>query len=134
MHIPLSQQQLFLRLLHHNTDSKVTFTRATELSPYPNQEVRTSLRSQLCDDGTLSRTHIYMDDVHPTRLAQCIIALRACQKIEAQYNWRDSRGNTHPLNCGIKPGDSLQQASNVCFNALNAGALREDTLLPFENT
>ncbi len=112
-----------------------------DLQPYFNPmippiptPVPTRIRNpHYCDDHIASGQHLYMDDVHPTRLAQCIIALRACEKIQSHYLWQDYLGKTHPLNCGIKPGNNdLQQAADQCYTALKAGDLRQDSLLPFE--
>ncbi len=92
-----------------------------------------------CDNGAPSWKHVYMDDVHPTRMAQCILALRACNSIRNKYEWQDSNGKAHRLDCGAgvafhlwtKPV-SLQQAADQCYKALQHHDLREDALLPFE--
>lgn len=132
MHIPLSPQKLFLELLHHNTSSNINLT-ISQIPPYPSQVPHQLIDAKRCDDGSPSSSHVYMDDVHPTRLAQCIIALRTCEKMQTQYAWQDAWGHSHPLNCGINSKtNTLKQAADLCYTALQQGDLRQDTLLPFE--
>ena len=129
--IPMAPKTLFTRLMHYNTPQLNRFQLST-IPPYPTNVPQQLIDAKHCDDNTPSSSHIYMDDVHPTRLAQCIIAVRACQKIASRYTWMDASGQAHPLNCGIPTTGNLQNAADACLKALHTGALREDTLLPFE--
>ena len=134
LQIAVSPTQFLTQLLHNSLPAANLWTQAPHAT-LPNGIQQRVDESSQCTDLQPSGDHIYMDDVHPTRLAQCIIALRTCSTIQSQYTWVDGRGREHALNCGTTAEGltGLQQAADQCYAALQAGDLRKNTLLPFEN-
>ena len=118
-----------LGMLKNNIDLLIT-------AQSSNKKTDLAQCQKINDQVDPSWEYLYIDDVHPTELAHCMLALSACLKLkDAGYQWLDNKGVSQVLNCGISSQKTdLKKAADICYNNLKQGTLQADVLIKPDDT